>query len=141
VRVPRRRAPRPAQSLPAARARDMMPRPMERRLNDTTSLCARCKRTVAATLWEVDARIVMRKRCADHGDEEVLVSSNARWYHEMLALPESLTPPEAKRPATQGCPYDCGPCDRHEQRLHLPIVPITSACNLDCPICYTHNKN
>ena len=23
----------------------------------------------------------------------------------------------------------------------MSIVPITSACNLDCPICYTHNKN
>jgi len=25
--------------------------------------------------------------------------------------------------------------------VELPIVPITSACNLDCPICYTHNRN
>ena len=23
----------------------------------------------------------------------------------------------------------------------MPVVPITSACNLDCPICYTVNKN
>src|SRR6185503_9515424 len=23
----------------------------------------------------------------------------------------------------------------------LPVVPITSACNLECPICYTINKN
>jgi hypothetical protein len=25
--------------------------------------------------------------------------------------------------------------------VQLTIVPITSTCNLDCPICYTHNKN
>jgi uncharacterized radical SAM superfamily Fe-S cluster-containing enzyme len=23
----------------------------------------------------------------------------------------------------------------------LPVVPVTSACNLDCPVCYTINKN
>src|SRR5262245_18984028 len=54
--------------------------------------------------------------------------------------------PALERPAPhhdvrQGCPYDCGPCTSHEQRLHLPVLPITSSCNLDCPICYTHNKN
>jgi uncharacterized radical SAM superfamily Fe-S cluster-containing enzyme len=40
-----------------------------------------------------------------------------------------------------GCPFDCGACAQHEQRVRLPVVTITSACNLDCPICYVHNKN
>jgi uncharacterized radical SAM superfamily Fe-S cluster-containing enzyme len=59
----------------------------------------------------------------------------------MMSQAAALSPPEALRPVSQGCPFDCGPCTQHEQRLHLPIVPITSSCNLDCPICYTHNKN
>jgi uncharacterized radical SAM superfamily Fe-S cluster-containing enzyme len=25
--------------------------------------------------------------------------------------------------------------------VRLPVITITSACNLDCPICYVHNKN
>ena len=40
-----------------------------------------------------------------------------------------------------GCPFDCGACASHQQKVYLPVVPITSACNLDCPICYTVNKN
>jgi hypothetical protein len=35
----------------------------------------------------------------------------------------------------------CGPCKSHQQKVYMPVVPITSACNLDCPICYTVNKN
>ncbi len=83
----------------------------------------------------------MRKRCPTHGSEEVVISSNAAWYDETMAQQPLLTAPTADRPAKQGCPFDCGPCSKHEQQALLPIVPITSACNLDCPICYTHNRN
>ena len=40
-----------------------------------------------------------------------------------------------------GCPFDCGACPSHAQKIRMPIVTLTSACNLDCPICYTVNKN
>ncbi|MBI4511489.1 MAG: radical SAM protein [Deltaproteobacteria bacterium] len=83
----------------------------------------------------------MRKRCPDHGAAEVVVSSNAAWYDDVMSNPPVLTPPVAIKDASQGCPFDCGPCTKHEQQIQLPIVPITSACNLDCPICYTHNRN
>jgi uncharacterized radical SAM superfamily Fe-S cluster-containing enzyme len=110
-------------------------------LNHTTSLCARCKRSLPATVVQVDQQVILKKSCPEHGDQEALVSSDAAWYAEVMGLAARPTPPVARNPVSQGCPYDCGPCTRHEQRLHLPIVPITSACNLDCPICYTHNKN
>jgi len=111
------------------------------RLHTTTSLCARCKRTVPAELWRRGEQVVMVKTCPEHGPAEVVVSSDARWYEQVMAYPPELQAPAARKDVSQGCPYDCGPCTKHEQRLQLPIVPITSACNLDCPICYTHNKN
>jgi hypothetical protein len=114
----------------------------DRKLNDTTSLCRACKRSAAASLWQVDGQIVLRKRCPDHGAQEALISSDADWYHRVVAQAAHLEPPGVvSRSVDQGCPFDCGACEAHEQRVHLPVVPITSACNLDCPICYTHNKN
>jgi uncharacterized radical SAM superfamily Fe-S cluster-containing enzyme len=83
----------------------------------------------------------MRKTCPEHGPSEVLISSNAEWYLEVMAQAPVLRPPVARKAVAQGCPFDCGPCTSHEQQAALPIVPITSACNLDCPICYTHNRN
>jgi uncharacterized radical SAM superfamily Fe-S cluster-containing enzyme len=83
----------------------------------------------------------MRKRCEAHGASEVIVSSNAAWYESVVGYPPVLAAPQARTSVSQGCPFDCGPCTSHEQQVQLPIVPITSACNLDCPICYTHNKN
>ena len=110
-------------------------------LSQTNSLCGVCKRGVAATVVRVDDRVVMNKVCADHGPQEVLLSPNADWYERVLAYDVDKQTPHALKEATSGCPFDCGPCTEHQQRVHLPIVPITSACNLDCPICYTHNNN
>ena len=110
-------------------------------LRATTSLCAICKRSIDATLWRREGRVVMKKRCQQHGSQEVLISSNADWYDEVMASQPVLRAPDAARTVAQGCPFDCGPCTQHQQKALLPIVPITSACNLDCPICYTHNRN
>lgn len=111
-------------------------------LSRTTSLCGACKRSVDAALYQKAGCVVMRKACAEHGEQEVLISSDADWYHRVMALPAHLEAPRGSAlPVSRGCPFDCGPCQSHEQRVHLPVVPITSACNLDCPICYTHNKN
>jgi uncharacterized radical SAM superfamily Fe-S cluster-containing enzyme len=110
-------------------------------LSSTTSLCATCKRSVAAEVWRIGSSVLMRKRCPEHGAAEVLLSPNADWYEETLTYAPALTRPTPRTDVVRGCPFDCGPCTSHEQRLELPIVPITSACNLDCPICYTHNRN
>jgi uncharacterized radical SAM superfamily Fe-S cluster-containing enzyme len=110
-------------------------------LRTTTSLCARCKRSIPAEVCREDGRIVMRKACEVHGATEVLISPNAAWYERVVGFAPVMTRPEPRREVAQGCPFDCGPCASHEQTAQLPIVPITSACNLDCPICYTHNMN
>ena len=116
--------------------------PHERSLRQTTSLCTVCKQGVPAVIVEVAGRIVMRKRCAQHGEQEILLSSDALWYHRNERFSAALKPPVTVRKQVEaGCPFDCGACTSHQQSVYLPVIPITSACNLDCPICYTINKN
>ena len=112
------------------------------KLHETTSLCAVCKQGIPAEVWEVDGKIWMKKRCSEHGTREVLLASQAAWYHTVMSYPAILKPPALARKNVQaGCPFDCGACTSHQQKVYLPVIPITSACNLDCPICYTINKN
>jgi uncharacterized radical SAM superfamily Fe-S cluster-containing enzyme len=113
----------------------------EQLLSETTSLCATCKCSLPAQLWQLEQQVWMRKVCPQHGKQEILISSNAAWYQAMMAMAPVLTPPNTSKAVQQGCPFDCGPCANHQQQALLPIVPITSSCNLDCPICYTHNRN
>jgi 7,8-dihydro-6-hydroxymethylpterin dimethyltransferase len=108
----------------------------------TKSLCSVCKRQVDAKIHLQDGQVWMQKFCPEHGAQRTLVSNSAQWYLDALSFVAPSTPPTTvHRPVKNGCPHDCGPCDSHAQKVFLPVVPITSACNLDCPICYTINKN
>lgn len=108
----------------------------------TKSLCATCKRSVDAKIHLVGDEVYFDKFCPDHGHQRCLVASSAEWYLDALSFIAPSTPPRGDiKPVQKGCPFDCGPCKSHQQKVFMPVVPITSACNLDCPICYTVNKN
>lgn len=108
----------------------------------TRSLCAVCKAAIDAKILFRDGAVWLDKRCPQHGKQQTLVASSVDWYLDSLSFLAPQTPPARERkPVAGGCPFDCGPCGAHQQRLALPVVPITSACNLDCPICYTVNRN
>ena len=75
-------------------------------------------------------------------ERSVVLGPDAAWYEATRAVPPRPSRPRAvARAVSFGCPFDCGPCTSHTQDVRLPVVTITSACNLDCPICYVHNKN
>ena len=115
----------------------------ERLLHETTSLCKVCKAALPARVVALDSgEVWMRKRCPAHGEQEARLSTDAAWYESTRAIvPVDARPAHVKREIEHGCPFDCGPCESHTQKVRMPVVTITSACDLDCPICYVHNKN
>ncbi len=114
----------------------------ERLLHATTSLCKVCKEATPASVVALGQEVWMKKTCADHGAQDVRISTSVDWYERTRATKQVFSSPKVfKNPVDLGCPFDCGPCTSHTQKVRLPVVTITSACNLDCPICYVHNKN
>jgi uncharacterized radical SAM superfamily Fe-S cluster-containing enzyme len=108
----------------------------------TKSLCKTCKTDVDAKIVIRDGAVYFDKFCPEHGKQECLVSSSAEWYLDALSFIAPNVPPRrVSKSIARGCPFDCGACPSHQQKVYLPVVPITSGCNLDCPICYTINKN
>lgn len=108
----------------------------------TKGLCTQCKLPVDVKIVFRKSEVWFDKYCKEHGHQSCLVSSSVEWYLDALSFVAPSEPPRGEpKPAKLGCPYDCGPCASHQQKVVMPVVPITSACNLDCPICYTVNKN
>jgi uncharacterized radical SAM superfamily Fe-S cluster-containing enzyme len=135
-------------ACPKQNAASLGPKCRERSLADhlyyasTRSLCGACKQPVDGTIVFRNDTVVLEKFCPDHGHQECLVSSSVDWYLDALSFLAPNDPPQQHHtPVGEGCPLDCGFCPAHQQALYLPVIPITSACNLDCPICYTINKN
>ena len=111
-------------------------------LSHTRSLCPACKAVVPAEVIEKDDRIFLAKQCEVHGRQETLLSSDADWYADAMSFhPLRMAPGLTNGAAGQDCPNDCGLCASHRQKVFLPVVPITSACNLNCPVCYTLNRS
>src|SRR6266853_1647265 len=96
----------------------------ERLINETTSLCRVCKNAVPArVLARANGEVWMRKACAAHGEQEVRLSNNAQWYERTRAIePRRSAPRLAPREIEHGCPFDCGPCASHTQKVRLPVV-------------------
>lgn len=114
----------------------------DRLIHETTSLCRVCHNGIPARVVARNGEVWMLKRCPSHGDSEVVLSNNAAWYEATRETPSHVVPPPViHKDVEHGCPFDCGPCASHTQRIRMPVVTITSACDLDCPICYVHNKN
>ncbi|RIK82685.1 MAG: radical SAM protein [Planctomycetota bacterium] len=105
-------------------------------LGATQSLCPACLRLVPAKIVERGGRIYFRKRCPEHGPREDFVCSDARWWDRTDYSLPGKTPRRFGVEPALGCPYDCGLCTDHEQHTCLGLLEITSACNLECPLCF-----
>ena len=105
--------------------------------NLTRSVCPTCKATIDAQILVRDEKVIMRKRCPEHGWFEALLSSNFENYREWERYNKPGTLPlEFQTEVKHGCPDDCGLCASHQQHTCLGILEITQSCNYDCPVCF-----
>ena len=103
----------------------------------TRSICPKCLTTIDAQILLQDGRVVMRKRCRDHGWFESLISSDAEMYLNSLRYNKPGTLPLGfSTEVAEGCPQDCGLCPEHKQHTCLGLIEVNSHCNLDCPVCF-----
>ena len=108
----------------------------QRVFNHTQALCPVCKGKVQARVIEQEDRVFLEKFCPQHGMSKVLISSDARWYadSQRYVKPRQI-PLDLNVQEFRGCPESCGFCPQHQQHTCLPVIEITSECNLDCPVC------
>lgn len=111
------------------------------------SICTECFRKVEGKILFQDGKVLLVKRCPEHGYEKVLVADDVEYYRrcrEVFIKPPEM-PNHFNTPIAYGCPYDCGLCPDHEQHSCLSLIEVTDHCNLNCPICYassgTHRQS
>lgn len=105
--------------------------------NLTRSICPVCKKTIDAQILVRENKVIMKKRCQDHGWFEALLSSDFENYREWERYNKPGTLPlEFQTEVKEGCPSDCGLCESHQQHTCLGIIEITQSCNFDCPVCF-----
>lgn len=122
-----------------------MPRLEERKETYFTTvrgMCRRCRTVGPSRVFFLDGQVWQQSLCPCGPQEPALVAADVQWYlaEVVRAMPDH-SPLPASRPSRQGCPHDCGPCAWHASPCQLPVLSITNACNLRCPICFTYNRD
>jgi uncharacterized radical SAM superfamily Fe-S cluster-containing enzyme len=104
----------------------------------TRSICPECRRVIDAQVILRANKVYMRKRCPTCGPFEALVYGDAEAYVANGKYNKPGTIPLARGSAIErGCPYDCGLCPDHQQHTCLGIIEVNSACNMNCPLCFS----
>jgi 7,8-dihydro-6-hydroxymethylpterin dimethyltransferase len=108
----------------------------EAALSATQGLCNTCGRLVEAKRVVRGERVVLVKWCPEHGITEGLVSSDREWTARAAGYLKPGTNPRQRAVAEyRGCPTSCGLCPEHQQHTCVPLLEITPACDMQCPIC------
>ena len=90
-------------------------------LEYTKSICPVCKVVIDAEVSVRDNKVILSKRCRDHGPFEALVYSDAEMYMEQLRFNKPGTLPlEFQTEVVDGCPLDCGLCPDHVRNMFFP---------------------
>lgn len=105
-------------------------------------MCRRCRTVGPARVFFRDGQVWQQSLCSCGPQEPALIAGDERWYlsEVVRAMPDG-SPLAGSHPSNRGCPHDCGPCTWHASPCQLPVLSITNACNLRCPICFTYNRD
>jgi len=102
----------------------------------TQSACPVCRTVVPAKIIADERGVHLRRFCPRHGEHQSIVRTDVDDYLRTQRFVKPAWIPRRFAGNSQvPCPDGCGFCDRHEQHLCMPIIEITSRCNLTCPVC------
>jgi hypothetical protein len=107
----------------------------------TKSLCPHCHKVIDADVYEEDGKIMMQKRCEEHGDFKDVYWSDADLYEKFAQWSLDADETSAGIQNTElvkGCPFDCGLCPEHKSSTMLALIDLTNRCNQRCPTCFAN---
>jgi len=102
----------------------------------TITLCPACLQKTTSRIIEDDDKVFIERFCREHGYSRSLICGNSEWYRDSIKYVKPRQFPISNYLSSyQGCPDSCGLCPEHQQHTCLPVIEITSLCDLECPVC------
>ncbi|MFC2131020.1 radical SAM protein, partial [Bacteroidota bacterium] len=98
----------------------------------THALCNECEKKSTSRIIEKDKKILMEKFCPEHGMTYALLSNDVKWFEQSMDYVKPREYPLKNNVEKfLGCPASCGLCPEHQQHTCLPVIEITSDCDMD----------
>lgn len=104
-------------------------------------MCRGCRKVIPARVFFRGDAVWQQALCPACRPPPALIAGDKEWYMAQVLRPHpDHAPLRCSHPPKLGCPHDCGPCAWHASPCQLPVLSVTNACNLRCPICFTYNR-
>lgn len=88
-------------------------------INKTTSLCNHCYRHIPAIVYENEGKILMKKKCLEHGEMNSIVEIDPEFYYNLNHQRDFVTFNQILFEVTDRCQLSCPHC------YHLPDNKVT----------------
>jgi len=108
---------------------------------ETESLCPVCKKRIKARIFEEDGKVMISKRCDEHGEFKEVYWSDVDIYLKAKKYAMDgigVTNPLLDGKNAEDCPFVCGLCNAHKSHTALAIIDLTNRCNQNCAICFAN---
>jgi len=122
----------------------------------TKSICPVCHKTISAVRLRKGNKIYLHKECDRHGKFEALLWDESSKITGENRLDEIVDPGSGEllewqhwknegvntvptvfdTKSSEGCPHDCGLCEKHEQQACCVLIEITQNCDQNCNYCF-----
>jgi len=104
-------------------------------------MCRGCRQIVPARVFFRGEQVWQQSLCPTCDNPCALIAADKNWYlSSVLRQMLDRAPLSVSQPPVRGCPHDCGPCAIHASPCQLPVLSVTNACQLRCPVCFTYNR-
>ena len=89
----------------------------------TRSVCPECKRVIAASIFEENGKMMIEKKCPDHGNFRDVYWSDAKLYRKFEKYSYTgAGVSNFQSSSSLNCPFDCGICQGHESSTLLANI-------------------
>lgn len=112
--------------------------------HETESVCPICLKKISAKRLNRGDEIFLVKECKDHGTFDTIIWRGKPSMDDWQRPKEPAHVPLFYASIQNGCPFDCGLCEAHQQIPCSVLLEVTDRCNLQCAVCFAdsgHQKS
>ncbi len=107
-------------------------------MKQSRSLCPVCQKEIEVKLTEANGRILITKKCKEHGTFSATHWQSAKVYNfvENFDFFKQLEDTNSLG-NSENCPYICEGCNTHVSDTVMGVIDVTKECNLKCAVCFS----
>lgn len=102
----------------------------------TRTVCSKCEKVIDGKIVYNKSGVYILKNCPNCEEHFELLEQDSKYHLQKFRYDKPGTKSTTQTQVNNGCPYDCGLCENHDQHTCIGLIEITKRCNMGCKMCF-----